>query len=81
MIYFRQTVISQIKSASNEKEINNVVNDSIKRLQIKNVNGHLIERFITSMAMALVRSKQEATADNIKHNFEFALELFRKMQR
>lgn len=81
MIYFRQTVISQIKSASSDKEINNFVNDSVKRLKIKNVNGHLIARFKTSMAMALVRLKQEATADSTKHNFELALELFKKLQR
>lgn len=51
MIYFRQTIINQIKSASGEGEVNNIVNDSIRRLQIKKLNGHIIERFITSMAM------------------------------
>ena len=81
MMYFRQTVMSQITSASSEDEINDVVNDSIIRLQLKNVNGYLIERYITSMSMTLAKSRQEAPGDHTKHKVEFALTLFRELQR
>ena len=59
MMYFKQTVLNQIKSASSETDLEGVVSSSIQRLKIKNVNGHIIQRFILGMEQALHRERTE----------------------
>jgi hypothetical protein len=79
MIYFRQTVLNQIKSASNEAEIEDVISDSIQRLKIKNVHGHIIQRFVMGMEQALDRERNEGLSAKTLKNMDRATDLFRKL--
>ena len=79
MIYFRQTVLNQIKSASNEAELQDIVNDSIQRLKIKNVHGHIIQRFILGMERALDRERTELLSAKAMKNMDHAADLFRRL--
>ena len=79
MIYFRQTVLNQIKSASNEAELQDVVSDSIQRLKMKNVHGHIIQRFILGMERALDRERTEQLSAKAMKNMDHATDLFRKL--
>lgn len=81
MVYFKLTVLRQITSASDEKEIQSVIDLSIQRLKSKNVNGHIIQRFILSMDKILNQAKIEGTSGKLKQNMEIAIGLFRKLQR
>lgn len=81
MIYFRQTVLHQIRSASSEKEVESVIDHSIQRLQSKNVNGHIIQRFILAMDKALCQAKQEAPSEKAEQNMDIAIDLFKRLQR
>ena len=79
MIYFRQTVLNQIKSASNEAELQDIVSDSIQRLKIKNVNGHIIQRFILGMERALDRERTEQLSAKAMKNMVHASDLFKRL--
>lgn len=81
MIHFRQTVLHQIKSASDEKEVESVIDHSIQRLESKNVNGHIIQRFILAMDKTLYQAKQEAASEQVEQNMDTAIGLFRRLQR
>lgn len=81
MLHFRQTVLSQIKSASDEKEIENIVDQSIRRLKARNINGHIIQRFILAMGKALDQVKLEDTSEKVEQNMNIAIGMFRKLQR
>lgn len=81
MIYLRQTVIGQIKSAQNEKEIEDVIDRSIQRLKIKNVHGHIIQRFIIGMGSSLDQAKAELVSEKVKQNIDTAISVFRKLQK
>jgi len=73
MTYFKYSVLSQIKSAVNEKEIENVVNLSIQRLKARNINGHLIQRFRCSLDEA----RLEEPSERVLQNVDTAIRLFR----
>lgn len=79
MIHFRQTVLNQIKSASNEAELEDVISDSIQRLKIKNVHGHIIQRFVLGMEQALDRERNEELSVKTLKNMDRATDLFRKL--
>jgi hypothetical protein len=79
MIHFRQTVLNQIKSASNEAELEDVISDSIQRLKIKNVHGHIIQRFVLGMEQALDRERNEGLSAKTLKNMDRATDLFRKL--
>lgn len=81
MLHFRQTVLSQIKSASDEKEIESVIDHSIQRLKSKNINGHIIQRFILAMDKTLYQAKLEDTSEKTEQNMDIAIGMFRKLQR
>lgn len=81
MLYFRQIVLNQIMGASNEKEIEIVIDESIQRLRTKNLNGHLIQRFILCMSLALNQSKTQGASVVQGKNMDFALALFRKLHK
>ncbi len=81
MIHFRQTVLRQIRSASDEKEVESVIEHSIQRLKSRNVNGHIIQRFIHAMDKTLIDAKLEAASDRAGQNMHVAIELFRKLHR
>ena len=81
MLHFRQTVLSQIKSASDEKEIENVIDHSIHRLKSKNINGHIIQRFILAMDKTLYQAKLEDTSKKVEQNIDIAIGLFQKLQK
>lgn len=81
MLYFRQTVLSQIKSASDEKEIESVINHSIERLKSMNINGHIIQRFILAMDKALYQAKLEDASERTQQNIDIAIGMFLKLQR
>lgn len=81
MLHFRQTVLGQIKSASDEKEIESAINHSIQRLKSKNLNGHIIQRYILAMDKILYQAKLEDTSEKAEQNMEVAVGMFRKLQR
>lgn len=81
MMYFKQTVLQQIKSASDEKEVASVVDHSIERLKHKQVNGHLIQRFIIGMDKALCEARLESASEKTARNMGVAITLFKKLQR
>jgi hypothetical protein len=81
MTHFKQLVLWQIQSASDEKEIELVVDLSIERLKSKNVNGHIIQRFILSMDKVLCQAKVQDTSEKAGQNMDIAIGLFRKLQR
>lgn len=81
MTHFKQIVLWQIQSASDEKEIGLVVDLSIERLKSKNVNGHIIQRFILSMDKVLCQAKVQDTSEKSGQNMDIAIGLFRKLQR
>ena len=81
MIYFKQTILNQIKAASSEGEVEDVINDSVQRLKVKKVNGHIIQRFIVSMDMTLNRSRAERISAKALQNIDIAIVLFMKLQK
>lgn len=81
MTYYRQTILHQIKSASNKAAVEEVINDSIERLKIKNVNGHIIQRFILSMGPVLHREISEQPSSKALENMGFAIDVFRRLQK
>ncbi|MBA4056776.1 MAG: hypothetical protein C0490_18830 [Marivirga sp.] len=81
MIYFRQTIINQIKSASNEKEVEKAINESLQRLRIKDVNGHIIQRFILGMGKALHHETTEKPSAKTLENINIAIDLFKKLHK
>lgn len=81
MLHFRQTILSQIKSASDEKEIEMVIDNSIQRLKSRNINGHIIQRFVLAMDRTLDQAKSEVLSEKAMHNMDIAIDLFKKLRR
>ena len=81
MLHFRQTILSQIKSASDEKEIEIVIDNSIQRLKSRNINGHIIQRFVLSMDKMLDQAKLDSQSEKAGHNMDIAIGLFKKLRR
>lgn len=81
MISFRQVVLMQIKSAPDEKEIEAVIGRSIQKLKIKNVNAHIIQRYILNMELSLHRAKAEQVTEKDMHNINLAIDLFKGLQK
>lgn len=81
MTYFKYSVLSQIKSAADEKAVEGVVELSISRLKSRNVNGHLIQRFIAAMDKTLDDAKLEEPSEKVLQNMDTAIRLFRNLQR
>ena len=81
MTYFKYSVLSLIKSAADEKEVESVVQLSILRLKSRNVNGHLIQRFIVAMDNALGEAKLEEPSEKLWQNMDTAIRLFRNLHR
>jgi hypothetical protein len=81
MLHFRQTILSQIKSASDEKEIEMVIDNSIQRLKSRNINGHIIQRFVLAMDRTLDQAKSEGLSEKAMHNMDIAIDLFKKLRR
>ena len=81
MTYFKYSVLSQIKSAVDEKEVEGVVEGSIRRLQSRDVNGHLIQRFIVAMDKTLDETRLEELSESVQQNVDTAIRLFRKFHR
>ena len=79
MIHFKLTVLNQIKSASNEAELEDAINDSIHRLKINNVHGHIIQRFLLGMGQALDRERSEQLSAKALTNMDRASDLFRRL--
>jgi hypothetical protein len=81
MLHFRQTILQQIRSAPDEKEVERVIDNSIQRLKSRNVNGHIIQRLILAMDKTLYQAKLEAASDQMQQNMDIAIGLFRSRQR
>ena len=79
MTYFKYSVLSLIKSAADEKEVESVVQLSILRLKSRNVNGH--QRFIVAMDKALGEAKLEEPSEKLWQNMDTAIRLFRNLHR
>lgn len=81
MLYFKQTVLSQIKSAEDETDVEDVINGSIERLKFKNVNGHIIQRYIVGMKTTLSHEKTEQQSLKAIENLDFAIRVFAKLHK
>ena len=81
MTYFKYSVLSHIKSAVDEKEVESVVELSILRLKSRNVNGHLIQRFIVAMDKTLDEAKLEEPSQRVQQNVDTAIRLFRRLHQ
>lgn len=81
MIHFRQITLTQIKFASSEKEVEVIVHDSIQRLKVKNINGHIIQRFIQSMMMTLSQERVEKSSTRCTQNIDYAIGLFKNLHK
>lgn len=81
MTYFKYSVLSQIKSAGDEKEVERFVQLSVQRLKSRNVNGHLIQRFIVAMDKTLGEAKLEELSEKARQNLDTAIRLFRSLHR
>ncbi len=79
-MYFRQRIISQIKSASNESEIDVLIEDFLQRMKTKNINGHIIQRFIVCMGVDIDREKTENHPAGAMSNLSYAIDLLKKLQ-
>lgn len=80
MVSFRQIVINQIKGASNQAEVAGIIEDSLQRLKIKKIHGHLIQRFIISMDIALSREGIEHHTTQSMQNVGTALDIIKRIQ-
>jgi hypothetical protein len=81
MTYFKFTVLNQIKSAVDEKDVERVDARSIKRLMSSNVNGHLIQRFMVDMDKTQDEAKLEETSERVLQNVDTAIRFFRELHR
>lgn len=81
MMRFRQTVVGQIKTAADKHEIEHVILNSVQRLKDKNVNGHIIQRYILAMDYTLDQEKMADASEKTWKNLDIAIALFRKLQR
>lgn len=81
MMYFRQSTLLQIKAAPDEAELERIIIASIERLKHKNVNEHIIQRFISGMGADLHREKMEELSAKRLSNINMAIDHFRSLQR
>lgn len=81
MISFRQSVINQIKGASNQAEVARIIEDSLQRLKIKKINGHIIQRFILGMGLSLHRETTGTLSTKTTENVKVAIDLFKKLHK
>jgi hypothetical protein len=81
MICFRQSVINQIKGASNQVEVARIIEDSLQRLKIKKIRGHIIQRFILGMGLSLHRETTGTLSTKTMENMKVAIDLFKKLHK
>jgi hypothetical protein len=81
MTNFRQQTLGQIKSATNDKEVESVIHNSLEILQTKKINGHIIKSYMTGMTISLLTIRNEGSSSGTKHNVAKAIEIFRKINR
>ncbi len=80
MVYYRQRIINQIKSASNTTEIDVLIEYFLQRMKMNNVNGHIIQRFILCMGVDIDREKTEKHSARAMSNLSYAIDLLKKLQ-
>lgn len=81
MISFRLSIINQIKAASSEAEVAKIIEGSLQRLKTKKVHGHLIQRFIERVDLALNRERIEQHSTKTTQNMTSAIDIIRRMQK
>jgi hypothetical protein len=81
MLYFKQTILSQIKSAVDETEVEDVITSSIERLKFKSINGHIIQRYIAGMRTTLHQEKLLQQSFKEIRNMDFAIHVFTKLHK
>jgi hypothetical protein len=81
MMSFRQIIINQIKCASNRAEVARIIEDSVQRLKIKKIHGHIIQRFILGMELSLHRETTGPLSPKTTENLKVALDLFKKLHQ
>jgi hypothetical protein len=81
MMQYKQTVLHKIKSASDDQEIESVIAQSILRLKENKVNGHIIQRFVAGMDIALQHAKSDNMSEKLEHHMNVAIDLFRKLRK
>ena len=81
MTYFKHIVLRQIKSAKDDNEVQSVIELSMQRLKSRNINGHLIQRFIVAMDKTLDEAKREDPSERELRNVDTTIRFFRKLHR
>lgn len=81
MISFRHSIINQIKGASNQAEVARIIEDSLQRLKIKKIHGHIIQRFILGMGLSLHRETAGKLSTKTLENMKVAIDLFQKLHK
>ena len=81
MMQFRQTVLGKIRAATDKQEVEHIISYSVQQLKDKNVNGHIIQRFILGMDRTLHQAKKDETSKETEQNMNIAIALFRKLQQ
>ncbi|HTJ50051.1 MAG TPA: hypothetical protein VL443_11390 [Cyclobacteriaceae bacterium] len=81
MLYLILITVEQIKSVLDECNVENVILESIGKMKIKNVNDHVIERFIDGMGLILKRERKQEISIKSLRNIDVALAFFENYKR
>ena len=82
MVDFSFKIINQIKMASDESHVKVIVENSIRNLRMKNINGFGAKRrYMMNMIMALRYTKAEGLTNSAAINVERAIELFESLHK
>ena len=77
MILFCDRMISEIKSASTETELKEIVDNSFSRLRAIN-NSYNEASYVVRMMVTLRVARLEETADRASKNIKIAIEIFKQ---
>jgi hypothetical protein len=77
----KQLTIDQIRIAVTEKEIETVIENTLEKVKRKNVNGHIVRNYMSTMTTLLLNLKREPLDYTVKDNVNKAIEIYRKLNR
>ncbi|SKC83580.1 hypothetical protein SAMN05660236_4490 [Ohtaekwangia koreensis] len=81
MLHLKQTLLHQIKSATNEREIEIIICHTIYHLRAKGIPADIIFRFIIGMNKNLARVLKEVDSNREEKNITVAIMVLRKIQK
>lgn len=80
MLFFRRTVINEIMSSSNEGNVEGLIDSAVQKLKFKNVNGHVIQRFITGMERDLRHERAGDHTINTLRKVDLAIDHLKQLK-